>query len=157
MAQDNNMSEDNSSVDFTIEQMMEQTVAGQNLKAIINDDEKWAIFIKGVFRKHFNMDAIQRMRQTIQKGFNTGDWGVIAGLTVSEDPEQNTEQSTEQNDATEPEQIAMGKRLAMWLQDPIYFERLFEAIHNKGLSDSADLFTDARIVDFINTITDDFV
>jgi hypothetical protein len=153
MAQDNHRPHDQSSVGYTIEQMMEQTVAGQNLKTIINDNEKWAIFIKGVFRKHFNMDAIQQMRETIQRGFNTGDWGGIAGLTLSKDPEQNTEQ----NDAADPEQVAMYQRLAMWLQDPIYFERLFEAINNKGFPDSEDLFTDERIVDFINTITDDFV
>lgn len=124
----------------------------QNLKEIVADYDRWNLFALGALDLQPGAQACDTLRNCLQEGFkeDTGD-GMVkpAGLySVTASNHENTGACTSSEDPS----AGLIERTKLWLTFPGYFETLFSAVREKSLSKNIDLYTDERLIRYLDTI-----
>jgi hypothetical protein len=124
----------------------------RNLKEIVADDGRWGLFAMGALGLQPDSRSSETLRHGLQKGFKEDTWDGFANLVALY---AKSTSAAENADASVPvDNLSSGliERTKLWLTFADYFENLFGAVREKNLPYNLDLYTDERLIRYLQSI-----
>jgi hypothetical protein len=124
----------------------------QNLKGIVADDGRWDLFALGALGLQPGTEACNTLKCCLQKGFNEDTWDGIVNLVALHSVNTSSDRNAGTCALTDDLSAGLIERTKLWLTFTDYFETLFSAVREKRLSNNIDLYTDERLIQYLDTI-----
>lgn len=117
----------------------------RNLKEIVTDDRRWALFAMGALGLRLGTASCESFRDCLLKDIKEATWDGIDHLDAI---------FKDAGDSVPTDSLSAGliERTKLWLTYAGFFENLFRAVRDKNLSSKIDLYTDERLIRYLDTI-----
>lgn len=124
----------------------------RNLKGIVASDDRWELFALGALGLQPAERSCRCLRDGLLTGFKEDAWDGIANLVALYSKYASNDATAHKLAPTDDLCPGLIKRTRLWLTFSDYFETLLSAVRKKNLSKRLDLYTDKRLIQYLDTI-----
>jgi hypothetical protein len=124
----------------------------QNLKAVIADDGRWELFALGALGLKPGTEVCDTLRSCLQQCFYEDNWDGLIKFAALHSKDMSKDKHPVASIPNGDASTGLIERTKLWLTYTHYFETLFRAVKEKNLSSNIDLYTDERLIRYLDTI-----